>query len=98
MMPKKFKVNKRLAVSLDNIKHRIEFDKFMDSGGHHVKVPEDRRCPKTHLQNHTDNLPGITNKNIQGRNNPSDSKRQNAHTDQIVKKLKIIKTERHALK
>ena len=97
MSPKREKIDKRLTVPLNNVKHGITFEYCLKFWRHHGEVPKYGCGPKSHLKDNADDLTDIPNERIEGGHNPAQPKGKNTHTKEIIKKLEVIKTERHVL-
>ena len=63
-----------------------------------MDVPEYGGRPKTHLERHGHDLANIPDKNIQRRQGPAKPHAEDAHAEDIVNELKIVKAEGEPVK
>ena len=91
MLPKPSGSEKRVAISLNNIKQRIELKKQMVLRWKIVDAPKHRTSPHHYLQTHVDKRRNVSKERLNGRGNPYDPRQHHDQTKQIIHNLKQIK-------
>ena len=84
MVPERQKIDERFTISLNDVKHGIQFEKYLNRVGHNPDVPENGSRPKTNLQNDANDLAHIPDEYIEGGNGPPEPKPQYGHTKEVI--------------
>ena len=100
MLPDCHLADKRIPVSLNDIKQRIQLQYLLKDPTQSkiIEIPHDRSHPDSHLKGNVDDLTQIAKENNCRTRHISQCKDQHKNTEAVINKLQCIKTRRIAHK
>ena len=89
VLPKPCPIQEASAIPLDDVEHRIEFDKRFIVIRNRPVIPENGSHPEPDLQQHVHNLADVSYENHDGGGNPRKADQKDEAREQVVKNLQV---------